>query len=146
MERVLGFLETRFLLEIQRVREQRRSDEVEFAGAMGVTRRTNDAAEMRRFGAFAGELRAIALGRGPLIAEHVRGRRFAIRSQQIDEPQSEEGALAQTHLGGRGRFVGHPLEKHRMRKSGAVRFGFSGHRVPYLQPVCRTARPSRAST
>src|SRR5206468_10578761 len=52
---------SRFLFEIQRVREQRRSDEVEFAGAMGVTRRTNDAAEMRRFGAFAGDRKSTRL-------------------------------------------------------------------------------------
>jgi len=110
-QRVFGFLETRFLLEKQRVGDQGRGQQANVALAMRFPSRPHDAAQMRGFGAFTCQLGAVALGGGPLVAKDVGRGWLAVGGEKIDKPQRQESALPEPHIRGCGRLVGNALEK-----------------------------------
>jgi len=97
-------------------------------------------AQMRGLRPFAGQLSAVALGRGPLVSEDVGRGRFAIGCQKVDEAQCEECALTQTDFGRCRRFVGNPLQKHGMGQADGPGWVLIRHQAPHLQHTCLTAR------
>src|SRR6266478_6177360 len=146
LQDVFGFLEMRFLLEVECVGKQCRSEQLHVVVAMRFTSRAHDAAEMGRLSPLAGKLGAIALGGRPLIAEHIGSGWLAVGSEQIDEPQCQKSSLTQTDAWGGGWFISHPLQEDGVGQARAARLLFSAHARPYVHPTCRTARPSRAPT
>src|ERR1700694_4302576 len=74
---VFGFLEVD-VLEIQRVREQRGGKHPNLSGAVRLSGRAHDAAQVCSLGPFAGQLDAVPLRRRPLVAEDVRRRGLAV--------------------------------------------------------------------
>src|SRR5712664_1615929 len=135
-----------FLFEIERVGEERRRQGPAVVRPMGLTRRANDAAQMRRLGALAGELGAIALGGCRMVAEQIRSRRLAIGREQIDKSQRQKSPLPQTDVWGSGGPISHPLQEYGMGQARGARLQFSTHAQASLHLICRTARPSRAPT
>jgi len=115
LEYVFGFLEMALLFQIHREGEQRGCQQLEFSSPMCFARRAHYAAEVRGFRALARELGAVALGRGPLVAEYVRRWSFTIRGEQVDKAEREKRTLPQTNLWGSGRFIGHTLEENGVR-------------------------------
>jgi hypothetical protein len=81
---------------------------------MRLPSRTHDAAQVRRFSSFTGELRAVTLGRRPLIAEDVGRWWLTIGSEEIDKSQSEKSALPQANVRGGRWLIRHALQEDRM--------------------------------
>jgi hypothetical protein len=124
----------RLLLEVERVREQRRREEGDVPGAMRFTRRSHDAAQVRRLGPFTGQLGAIALGGRPLIAEHVRRGWLSVGGEQINEAECQKCPLPQTYLWGGGWLIRHTLQEDGMGKTAAARTEFSAHARRLIAP------------
>ena len=101
------------VFQVVRVRQQRRRDEPRVLVGVDILDVAHQALEVRDFGAERAQLRAVALRRGRLITEDLGARRgFAIRCEQVHEPQHEKRPLPQPDGGGGRRFVGGPLQKH----------------------------------
>src|SRR6266566_10056703 len=77
-ERVFGLRQMALLFQVHRIGEQCGSERVDVLGPMRLASRAHDAAQMRRLRALTRELGAVALGRRPLIPEHVGSWRLAI--------------------------------------------------------------------
>src|SRR5882724_6830474 len=134
------------LLEIERIREKCRCNQMDLARPMRLTSRAHDAAQVRGLGPFARQLGAIALGGRPLIAEHVRSWWLPIGSEQVDKAQSQKGSLPQANVRGGRWLFGHALQEDGVGQAPAAITDFSAHALSYLHRTCRTARPSRAPT
>ena len=113
---------------------------------MRLTRRADDAAQVRGLGPLARQLGAIALGGRPLIAEHIRSRWLSIGSEQVDKSERQKSSLTQTNIRGGSRLFGHALQKDGVGQTPAASTAFSAHALSYLHRACRAARPSRAPT
>ena len=106
LQNVQGFEIVAVILEVVGVRQQRGRDEPRILVGVDVDGVAHESLEVGRLGPDATQIRAVPLGRGRLVAEHLRaGWRIAVGREQIHESQHKKRPLPQPDGGGGGRLV-----------------------------------------